>query len=99
MSVTGPKYSSHFLFHLSTASSDLNSRSVMGCPGSDLKRLVLQRVEQLIRNERYRPEILVTFSFPLIDSIIGLELKKRYGLPWLRSETPRVAEGRTVDSQ
>jgi glycosyltransferase involved in cell wall biosynthesis len=29
------------------------------------------------------PEILITFAFPLIDHVIGLELKRRYGFPWL----------------
>jgi glycosyltransferase involved in cell wall biosynthesis len=44
---------------------------------------VLNRVEELIRNESYRPDVVATFSFPLIDAIIGLELKRQYGFPWL----------------
>jgi glycosyltransferase involved in cell wall biosynthesis len=47
------------------------------------KNAVLKRVERLIGMENYRPEVVVTFSFPLIDAVIGLELKRRYGYPWL----------------
>jgi glycosyltransferase involved in cell wall biosynthesis len=47
------------------------------------KSRVLDRVEQMISTEQFRPEVLVTFSFPLIDSVIGFELKRRYGFPWL----------------
>ena len=32
---------------------------------------------------QYRPDVVVTFAFPLVDNIIGLELKRRYNLPWL----------------
>jgi glycosyltransferase involved in cell wall biosynthesis len=47
------------------------------------KNKVLKRIQRLIESERYRPDIVVTFSFPLIDAIIGLELKRQYGFPWL----------------
>jgi len=47
------------------------------------KKSVLTRIERLITEEKYRPDVVVTFAFPLVDSIIGLELKRRYQLPWL----------------
>jgi glycosyltransferase involved in cell wall biosynthesis len=33
--------------------------------------------------QQYRPDVLVTFAFPLVDNLIGLELKRRFKLPWL----------------
>lgn len=47
------------------------------------KQLVQKRVDELITRDRFRPDLLLTFSFPLIDSLIGLELKRRYGFPWI----------------
>ena len=47
------------------------------------KKSVLKTVDRLLNSEGYRPDILVTFAFPLMDSLIGLELKRRYDLPWL----------------
>ena len=47
------------------------------------KKEVLKRIENFIRAQGYRPDVLVTFAFPLVDNIIGLELKRRFQLPWL----------------
>ena len=47
------------------------------------KRPVLTTVENYIRSTGYRPNVLMTFAFPLIDSLIGLELKRRHNFPWL----------------
>ena len=47
------------------------------------KQSVLKTVDRLLNTEGYRPDVILTFAFPLIDSIIGLELKRRYKLPWL----------------
>lgn len=47
------------------------------------KKPVLKTVDHLLNTQSYRPDVLVTFAFPLIDNIIGLELKRRYNLPWL----------------
>jgi glycosyltransferase involved in cell wall biosynthesis len=47
------------------------------------KKSVLKTVDQLLNLQGYRPDVLVTFAFPLIDNLIGLELKRRYNLPWL----------------
>lgn len=47
------------------------------------KKSVLKTVDHLLNTEHYKPDVLVTFAFPLIDNIIGLELKRRYNLPWL----------------
>lgn len=47
------------------------------------KKSVLNTVDRLLNTQGYRPDVLVTFAFPLVDSVIGLELKRRYNLPWL----------------
>ena len=47
------------------------------------KKAVLKAVERLMRTPHYQPDVLVTFAFPLVDNIIGLELKQRLKLPWL----------------
>lgn len=47
------------------------------------KKSVINTVDSLLSRQEYRPDVLVTFAFPLIDSVIGLELKRRYKLPWL----------------
>jgi len=47
------------------------------------KSRVLARVGEMIAGNQLQPELLLTFSFPLIDSIIGLELKRLYGYPWI----------------
>ena len=47
------------------------------------KKPVVQAIDNLMTTEQYRPDVLVTFAFPLIDNIIGLELKRRFKLPWL----------------
>jgi glycosyltransferase involved in cell wall biosynthesis len=47
------------------------------------KKSVLKTVEHLLNTQGYRPDVLMTFAFPLIDNIIGLELKRRFNLPWL----------------
>jgi len=46
------------------------------------KKAVVKAVERLMRTS-YQPDVLVTFAFPLVDNIIGLELKQRLKLPWL----------------
>ena len=45
------------------------------------KKSVLNTVHSLLNTQGYRPDVLVTFAFPLIDNVIGLELKRRYKLP------------------
>jgi len=47
------------------------------------KAAVLKRVERLIESEQYRPDVVATFSFPLIDAVIGIDLKRKYGFPWI----------------
>lgn len=37
----------------------------------------------LNRQSDYHPDILTTFGTPMSDHLIGLELKKIYGVPWL----------------
>ena len=47
------------------------------------KKSVLKAVDHFMRTQNYRPDVLVTFAFPLIDNIIGMELKRRLRVPWL----------------
>ncbi len=47
------------------------------------KTAVLSEIERYRRENDYRPDAIVTFAQPFTDHLIGLELKKRYGLPWL----------------
>lgn len=47
------------------------------------KSSVLKAIEAHVRDEHYRPDILVTFGAPMSDHLIGLELKRRYGWPWV----------------
>jgi glycosyltransferase involved in cell wall biosynthesis len=47
------------------------------------KKPVFKTIDHFMRTHKYRPDVLVTFAFPLVDNIIGLELKRRLKLPWL----------------
>ena len=47
------------------------------------KSSVLRSIEAYVRDERYCPDVLVTFGAPMSDHLIGLELKRRYGWPWV----------------
>lgn len=47
------------------------------------KRAVLKKVESFMRAGDFPPDAIVTFGSPMSDHLIGVELKKRYGLPWL----------------
>lgn len=47
------------------------------------KNSVLKAIEAYVRSESYRPDVLVTFGAPMSDHLIGLELKRRYGWPWI----------------
>ena len=47
------------------------------------KKSVLKTIDQFMSTQNYQPDVVVTFAFPLIDNIIGLELKRRWNLPWL----------------
>ena len=47
------------------------------------KQPVIDAVEQFINSNNYQPDVLVTFAFPLVDNLIGLELKRQFPFPWL----------------
>lgn len=47
------------------------------------KKPVVKTIERFLSTQQFRPDVLVTFAFPLVDNIIGLELKRRLKLPWL----------------
>lgn len=44
---------------------------------------VLAAVETLARDGWYEPDVLVTFGSPMSDHLIGLDLKRRLGVPWV----------------
>lgn len=47
------------------------------------KKPVVKAIDDLMSTHAFKPDVLVTFAFPLIDNIIGLELKQRFKLPWV----------------
>jgi glycosyltransferase involved in cell wall biosynthesis len=47
------------------------------------KKPVVRTIDHLLSTQQFRPDVVVTFAFPLVDNIVGLELKRRFGLPWL----------------
>jgi len=47
------------------------------------KTSALEAVDNFMRMNRDQTDILVTFSHPLTDHLIGLETKRRYRLPWI----------------
>lgn len=47
------------------------------------KKPVIRAIDEFMATKQFRPDVLVTFAFPLVDNIIGLELKRRLKLPWL----------------
>src|ERR1051325_6091651 len=47
------------------------------------KRPVVKTIERFLTTQQFQPDVLVTFAFPLVDNVIGLELKRRLKLPWL----------------
>jgi len=46
----------------------------------DWKPSVLSAIS---RQSNYRPDVLTTFGTPMSDHLIGLELKKIFGVPWI----------------
>lgn len=42
----------------------------------------LNAIEGYARANNYTPDLIVTFSQPVVDHLIGLELKRKYRLPW-----------------
>jgi glycosyltransferase involved in cell wall biosynthesis len=47
------------------------------------KSAALRAVETYARANLYAPDAIVTFSQPTTDHLIGLELKKRFRVPWI----------------
>ncbi|HLA11550.1 MAG TPA: glycosyltransferase [Pyrinomonadaceae bacterium] len=47
------------------------------------KKAVVNTVQAFMSAHQYQPDVIATFAFPLVDNIIGLELKRRFELPWL----------------
>ena len=49
----------------------------------DWKHDVLQAVRDFVKSTSYRPDVIVSFGSPMSDHLIGLELKRIYGAPWI----------------
>lgn len=49
----------------------------------DWKPSVLRAVQESAQQTHIEPEVLVTFGSPMSDHLIGLELQKRYEVPWI----------------
>lgn len=47
------------------------------------KTAVLGEISRFMQANDYLPDAVVTFAQPFTDHLIGLELKRRHGLPWL----------------
>ena len=44
---------------------------------------VITAVDSYCRAQNYVPDVLATFGFPMSDHLIGLDLKRRLGVPWV----------------
>lgn len=44
---------------------------------------VHQSIDKYLTENDFKPDIIVSFAQPFTDHLIGLELKRRLGLPWL----------------
>ncbi|HXG66239.1 MAG TPA: hypothetical protein VNO70_14145 [Blastocatellia bacterium] len=47
------------------------------------KRAALKAVEGYMRATHYTPDVITTFSQPVVDHLVGVELKRRLGVPWV----------------
>jgi hypothetical protein len=47
------------------------------------KPRAISSIEAFLRRTSYRPDVLVTFGQPMSDHLIGLQLRERYGWPWV----------------
>jgi glycosyltransferase involved in cell wall biosynthesis len=50
---------------------------------SSWKAPALSAIRQHVSDNGYRPDIIASFAQPMSDHLIGLELKKRYRVPWV----------------
>ena len=47
------------------------------------KAAALRAADEYLDTHDFRPDALVTFAQPFTDHLVGLELKRRHGLPWV----------------
>jgi glycosyltransferase involved in cell wall biosynthesis len=47
------------------------------------KPQAVHAISTFMKEKSYMPEVLATFGKPFVSHLVGLELKHRYGLPWL----------------
>ncbi len=60
-----------------------NSRNLVPDGYGEWKTAVVKAIAEYVKATDYMPDAMVTFAQPFTDHLIGLELKRRYGLPWL----------------
>jgi hypothetical protein len=65
------------------ARSTWNKRNTTPDPYRKWHRRVVAKVCETYKEDLAKPDVLVTFAQPFTDHLIGLELKRRVGLPWL----------------
>lgn len=68
-----------YRFHLS----QWKSRNMAPDKYRTWKSAAVKAIEDFMQVKSYEPDALVTFGQPFTDHLVGLELKRRYGLPWL----------------
>jgi len=49
----------------------------------DWKPIVMSALRDFDRESHYSPDLIVTFGSPMSDHLIGIELKKKYRVPWI----------------
>src|SRR5439155_27339150 len=49
----------------------------------DWKPAVMKALKDLGRAGEFNPDVMVTFGSPMSDHLIGLEIKKKFQLPWI----------------
>jgi len=60
-----------------------NQRNLVPDKYGDWGSRVVEKAVKYFEEGNFDPDVLVTFAQPFTDHLIGLELKKRLGLPWL----------------
>ena len=59
------------------------SRNLIPDQYNSWKQPALHAIDSYATANSYTPDVICTFSQPLIDHLIGLELKKKYRCPWV----------------
>lgn len=60
-----------------------NRRNLVPDTYSTWGKAVVAAVQKYLDESELKPDVLVTFAQPFTDHLIGQDLRKRFGLPWL----------------